>query len=147
VSAAAAGTFGAGAAGVAAGGGVMFFKAAAAAGALKATGGAIAIFGGPVGWAIAGGLALGGFIAGKAIEKRKKKKFDSQKEALKQEAIAKQNRIIKEQERVIETLIKKQQEAERRNAQNEKIIKDLAKRIDYLNGIIVATQAIVEACA
>ena len=139
----------AGGIGVAAGGGFAFAGGAALAfaggGAVAGGGllaGALAILGGPIGWAAAG-AAIIAVIVGLVKKEEKKNK----KAVLFQEAIAKQNRIIKEQAATIEKLKKKQNESEVQKQEMAKVIDELIARIDYLTSLLIATEAVKEACA
>jgi hypothetical protein len=119
----------------------------AAAGAAAAKGGAaVVVLGGPVVWGIGGGVALISFLVGKGLERRRKIKFNSEKYALLQYAIVKQNRIIAKQNSEIDKLKKLIQQIETQGAHKDSIIDALAKRIDYLNGLLCATNAVVEVC-
>ena len=140
----------AGGIGVAAGGGFALAGGAAlavAAGGGAAGGGllagALAILGGPIGWAAAGGAVIITVLVGVVKKKEKKNK----KIVLFQDAIAKQNRIIKEQADTIEKLKKMQHESEVQKQKMAKVIDELIARIDYLTSLLIATEAVKEACA
>ncbi|MDR2832384.1 MAG: hypothetical protein LBV67_01555 [Streptococcaceae bacterium] len=105
--------------------------------------GVLAILGGPIGWTVAGVAVLTTIV----MSVKKKRKKENEKKALYQEAIAKQNRILKEQAGEIERLKKMHSESEEEKHKMAKYIDALIARIDYLASLLVVTEAIKEACA